>query len=179
MTLLRLKAKNVEGQRSHFHRWSMWEPECKAGLAVPNGFSLIMKFFSGLEVGEKRTQICGFAFWIPPQGNNCKQHVLDMRSLGCLLCRASLGICDCRLVSGCWGSPFKNLALLPVLLLSVLADLPVPTPIADHLFWGGGQSGVAHGHEALLEVLFPACCDQPSEQTLLCYHKLLSVAVCV
>lgn len=80
-----------------------------------------------------------------------------MRPLGYLLYRASLGICDCCLVSGCWGSPFKNPALFPVFPLSVLADLSVLTPISDHLFWGGGQSGVAHGHEALLEVLFPGC----------------------
>lgn len=66
MTLLRLKAKDVEGQRSHFHRWSMWEPECEAGLAVTNGFSLITELFSGLEVGGKQTQTCEFAFWIPP-----------------------------------------------------------------------------------------------------------------
>ena len=101
MTLLRLEAKDVGGQRSHSHRWSMWVPGCMAGLAVPNSFRLITELFSGLEVGGKRTQICGFAFGIPPQGNNCKQHILEMRPLGCLLYRANLGICDCRLVSGC------------------------------------------------------------------------------
>lgn len=67
MTLLRLEAKDVEGQRSHFHCWSMWEPEFKACLAMPNGFSLVTELFSGLEVGGKRTQVCGFAFWILPQ----------------------------------------------------------------------------------------------------------------
>lgn len=55
---LRLEAKDVGGQRSHFHRWSMCEPGCMAGLAVPNGFSLITELFSGLEVeGEANSDM--------------------------------------------------------------------------------------------------------------------------